>query len=117
MKSLAGDHDRRDLSAWETAERERSVPFTYRREREVSLDFPRAPPTGSQGLATGDLVSRLSAPALLAPARPDLSRQQCAARHGPAYPPDPWFFGWGLDPGGDGEVAASLGLSPVSVGH
>jgi hypothetical protein len=38
------------------------------RKREFPRGFPRATPTGPRVVATGDLVSGLSAPALLAPA-------------------------------------------------
>ena len=50
MKSLAWDHDRRDLSAWGTAGQERSISFACRRKGEVWMDFPRATPTGPYGL-------------------------------------------------------------------
>jgi hypothetical protein len=43
-------------------------PYTCGRKREFPMGFPCATPTGLRVLATGDLVSGLSAPALLAPA-------------------------------------------------
>src|SRR5262245_36246591 len=103
MKNLGSAHGRRNLSARDMAEQERKRYCNCGGEREGMSALYCSPPTDRHGLVSADPVFGLSAPALLAPARSDLSRQQRAAGCRSTYPPGSWFSGGGLDLVGDGE--------------